>query len=84
VYGTNTRLEGFELGPFTRGEEVAVEFRFPCCLKPQQYTLTVATQYQDGASQDWIDDIISFEVVGPRGGAGIADFPAEVTWRACF
>ena len=83
VYGTNTRLEGIELGPFRRGEEVTIEFTFLCWLTPQQYTLTVATQHQDGTSQDWRDDVRSFDVVGSRAAAGVADLRAEVTWRAC-
>jgi ABC-type multidrug transport system ATPase subunit len=81
VYGTNTRLEGVELGPFSAGEKVAIEFQFPCWLTPQQYTLTAATQHQDGTSQDWIDDVLSFEVIGSRLAAGVADLRAEVTWR---
>ena len=83
VYGTNTRLEGVELGPFPADEQITVEFRFPCWLTPQQYTLTVATQHQDGASQDWIDDVLSFDVLGQRTAAGVADLRAEVAWRAC-
>jgi hypothetical protein len=82
VYGTNTGLEGLDLGPFAAGEKVAVEFKFACWLTPQQYTLTTATQYRDGSSQDWVDDILSFDVVGPRSAAGVADLRAEVAWRA--
>ena len=82
VYGTNTRLEGIELGPFAADERFAIEFSFQCWLTPQQYTLTVATQNQDGTSQDWLDDVLSFEVVSSRVSAGIADLRAEVAWRA--
>lgn len=82
VYGTNTRLEGTELGPFAADERFAIEFSFQCWLTPQQYTLTVATQNQDGTSQDWLDDVLSFEVVSSRVSAGIADLRAEVAWRA--
>lgn len=82
VYGTNTRLEGVELGPFEAAESFTIEFTFQCWLTPQQYTLTVATQNQDGTSQDWRDDVLSFEVVGSRLSAGITDLRAEVAWRA--
>jgi lipopolysaccharide transport system ATP-binding protein len=83
VYGTNTQLEGVEFGPFCSGEEISVKFSFVCWLTPQQYALTVATQHQDGTSQDWLDDVLSFNVIGPRAAAGVTDLRAEVTWRAC-
>jgi hypothetical protein len=82
VYGTNTRLEGIELGPFRSGERFTIDFKFECWLTPQLYTLTVAAQNQDGSSQDWLDDVLSFDVVGARVSAGIADLRAEVAWRA--
>lgn len=81
VFGTNTRLEGCELGPVRAGDELTVQFRFVCHLAQQEYTLTVATQYWDGFSQDWRDDVLAFSVVDPRGGAGVASFPTEVAWQ---
>src|SRR5262249_22314773 len=60
VYGTNTRLEGIELGDLAAGEELEVEFHFDCWLTPQEYTLTVATQNADGSSHDWVDDAVGF------------------------
>ncbi|MCS6954147.1 MAG: ABC transporter ATP-binding protein [Bryobacterales bacterium] len=81
VFGTNTRLEGCELGPARAGEELTVEFRFVCLLAQQEYTLTVATQYWEGFSQDWRDDVLAFSVIDPRGGAGVASFPTQVTWQ---
>lgn len=80
VYGTNTRLEQIDLGDFTPGEELDVEFHFDCWLMPQEYTLTVATQNADGTSHDWVDDAIGFDVVGMNRGAGVANLRAEVTW----
>jgi lipopolysaccharide transport system ATP-binding protein len=80
VYGTNTGLEQVDLGDFTSGEELDVEFRFDCWLTPQEYTLTVATQNADGSSHDWVDEAIVFEVVDARSGAGVANLRAEVTW----
>lgn len=80
VYGTNTRLEGVELGECAEGEELEVEFRFHCWLTPQEYTLTVATQNADGSSHDWVDDAIAFEVIDPKAAAGVANLRAEVTW----
>lgn len=82
VYGTNTRIEQIELGPFEAGDELEVDFRIECWLTPQQYTLTVATQSADGSSHDWLDDAIAFDVVDTRVAAGVANLRAEVAWRA--
>lgn len=81
VYGTNTRIEGIELGSFEAGEELTVEFHFQCWLTPQQYSLTVATQHADGSSHDWLDDTLAFDVVSHRHAAGVADLQARVTWQ---
>ena len=81
VYGTNTRIEQVEMGALQPGDELEVNFRIPCCLTAQQYTLTVATQSPDGSSHDWLDDAIAFDVVDTRALAGVADLRAEVTWR---
>jgi lipopolysaccharide transport system ATP-binding protein len=81
VFGTNTRLERRELGEFHAGEQVEVEFRFECLLTEQDYTITAATQHWDGSSQDWLDDVLSFRVVDPKGAAGVASFRTEVNWR---
>jgi len=80
VYGTNTRVEGVELGACSPGDELLVEFRFDTWLTPQQYSLTVATQNSDGTSQDWIDDAIVFDVIALRHAAGVADLRADVRW----
>jgi lipopolysaccharide transport system ATP-binding protein len=80
VYGTNTRVEGIELGNFEAGEELDLEFRFECWLTPQQYTLTVATQNADGTSHDWLDDVLAFEVVDARAVAGVVNLRAEIVW----
>jgi ABC-type multidrug transport system ATPase subunit len=81
VFGTNTRLEQQELGDFRAGEEVEVDFRFDCPLAQQEYTVTAATQHWDGSSQDWLDDVLSFRVVDPKGAAGVASFRTEVVCR---
>jgi lipopolysaccharide transport system ATP-binding protein len=81
IYGTNTRIEQVNLGAFNPGEELDIDFRFECWLTPQQYTVTAATQYQDGSSHDWLDDVISFEVVSSRQAAGVADLRATIAWR---
>jgi ABC-type polysaccharide/polyol phosphate transport system ATPase subunit len=81
VFGTNTRLEARELGEFHAGDRLEVEFRFECLLAQQEYTLTAATQYFDGSSQDWLDDAISFQVVDPRGAAGVASFHTDIQCR---
>jgi len=81
VFGTNTRLENKKLGDFAAGDELTVQFEFDCLLSQSEYTLTVATQYWDGSSQDWLDDVLSFAVADPRGGAGIASFDTQVSWQ---
>ena len=81
VYGTNTRIEGIDLGRVDAGETFEVEFTFDCLLTRQDYTLTVATQYREGFSQDWLDDVISFSVVDARDMAGFANFKTKVNWR---
>jgi ABC-type polysaccharide/polyol phosphate transport system ATPase subunit len=81
VFGTNTRLEKHELGQFRAGEEVEVEFHFECLLAQQDYTITAATQHWDGSSQDWLDDVLSFRVIDPKGAAGVASFRTEVRSR---
>ena len=80
VYGTNTRIDGGELGDFLPGDDLVVEFRFDCWLTPQQYALTVATQNSDGTSQDWHDDAVVFDVVSRRHAAGVTDLRAQVRW----
>lgn len=81
VFGTNTRLENQRFGAVAAGEEIEVEFRFDCLVAQQEYTVTAATQYWDGSSQDWLDDVLSFRVVDPRGAAGLASFRTEVVSR---
>jgi lipopolysaccharide transport system ATP-binding protein len=81
VFGTNTRIERVDFGAVVAGETFEVDFTFDCLLTRQDYTLTVATQYKDGYSQDWLDDVISFSVVDTRDVAGLASFKTKVNWR---
>jgi lipopolysaccharide transport system ATP-binding protein len=81
VFGTNTKIEGVELGSFGPGDHVQVRFRFRCFLTRQEYTLTVATQYDNGASQDWLDDAVQFTVVDERETAGVASFRTDVDYE---
>jgi ABC-type polysaccharide/polyol phosphate transport system ATPase subunit len=81
VYGTNTSIENAHLGTFEAGEEVDIDFQFECWLTPQHYTVTVATQHPDGSSHDWLDDVVSFEVISLRQAAGVADFRANIRWQ---
>jgi ABC-type polysaccharide/polyol phosphate transport system ATPase subunit len=81
IYGTNTNIEHVDLGTFQPGEELDIDFQFECWLTPQQYTVTVATQYADGSSHDWLDDVIAFEVISSRQAAGVADLRAKIAWR---
>jgi len=81
VYGTNTQIEGQQLGNFVPGDELEVDFRFQCWLTAQLYTLTVATQNADGSSQDWLDDVVTFEVIDFRPSTGVMNLKATVEWR---
>jgi len=81
IYGTNTNIEQVELGTFSKGEELEIDFRFGCWLTPQQYTVTVATQYRDGSSHDWLDDALPFEVISNRVAAGVVNLRSEIEWR---
>ena len=80
VFGTNTKIEGIDLGERAAGEELTVRFHFVCLLTRQEYTLTVATQYGDGRSQDWLDDALQFTVVDDSDAAGLTRFRTEVSW----
>jgi ABC-type polysaccharide/polyol phosphate transport system ATPase subunit len=81
VYGTNTEVEDGALTAAAAGEFCEVVFQFSCWLTPQEYTLTVATQSPDGASHDWLDDVLSFQVLDSRRPAGVANLQARITAR---
>ena len=81
VWGTNTKIEGIELGHWKAGETMAVEFGFDCLLARGEYTLTVAIQNQDGSSQDWIDDRLTLTVIDAKDVAGVIHWPARITWE---
>jgi lipopolysaccharide transport system ATP-binding protein len=78
VYGTNTLVEGVQMGSFCSGDELVVDFEFAARLTRQAYTLTAALQHPDGRSQDWRDDLLEFTVVDAREHAGLADLDARV------
>jgi len=81
VYGTNTRVEKVALGGYEAGDVLEICFAIDCLLSRQEYTLTVATQHADGASQDWIDDALSFAVIDHRDTAGMIQLNTEIQWR---
>ena len=78
VFGTNTRLERTNLGSVQAGETVEIEFELDCLLSRQEYTLTVATQYWSGLSQDWLDDVLEFRVVDTKDVAGVLNLNTRV------
>jgi ABC-type polysaccharide/polyol phosphate transport system ATPase subunit len=81
IYGTNTKIEQLQLGRFEPGEEIEVDFTFECWLTPHTYTVTIATQDNDGSSHDWLDDAITFDVVSERQAAGVTNLRAEIECR---
>ena len=36
---------------------------------------------QTESSDDWLDDVIAFEVISSRQAAGVADLRARIAWR---
>jgi len=80
VFGTNTKIEQLALGNLEAGTELTINFIFRATLTPQQYTLTVATQNNDGTSHDWLDDVIAFEVIAPVVRAGVVDLKPQLSW----
>jgi lipopolysaccharide transport system ATP-binding protein len=81
VFGTNTRVEQLDLGAFDAGENIEIDFAMECNLSRQDYTLTVATQYPDGTSQDWLDDALQFTVIEPKELAGFLNLRPVISWR---
>lgn len=79
VFGTNTRVEKVDLGDFAPGRRLSVDFEITCLLAGGDYTITVAVQHSDGASQDWVDDAAMVTVVNPRALAGVASLPVRVS-----
>jgi lipopolysaccharide transport system ATP-binding protein len=78
IFGTNTRLERADLGEFEPGEEIEVEFELDCLLSRQEYTVTVAVQYWNGLSQDWLDDVLDFRVEDTKDVAGVLNLNTRV------
>ena len=81
VFGTNTLIENAEIGPCSQGDVVEVDFTFKCWLTAQEYTLTVATQYDTGHSHEWLDDVIAFQVVDSRPLAGVVNLHPSIECR---
>ena len=81
VFGTNTQQENSPLEACMVGDHIETEFCFECNLTPQEYTVTAAIQHPDGRSHDWLDDVLTFEVVATRKPAGVADLKPKVTSR---
>ena len=78
IFGTNTRIERTSLGDFEQGDEIEVEFELDCLLSRQEYTLTVAVQYWNGLSQDWLDDVLDFRVEDTKDVAGVLNLNTRV------
>ncbi|HUK14948.1 MAG TPA: Wzt carbohydrate-binding domain-containing protein [Bryobacteraceae bacterium] len=79
VYGTNTELEKFRIGPRPANDTARVDFSFRCDLCPGDYTVTAASHDPDGTPHDWLEDAIAFVVADLRETAGVANLRAEVS-----
>lgn len=80
VFGTNTRVEGITIGPVAAGSILEVCFELECAFARNEYTVTVATQYSDGASQDWVDDVAPFKVINTADIAGVVHLPTVIQY----
>ena len=49
-----------------------------CLLSRQEYTVTVAVQYWNGLSQDWLDDVLDFRVEDTKDVAGVLNLNTRV------
>jgi lipopolysaccharide transport system ATP-binding protein len=78
IFGTNTRLEHVDLGDYQAGDVLEIEFQMDCLLSRQEYTLTVAVQYWNGLSQDWLDDVLDFRVEDTKDVAGVLNLNTRV------
>ena len=78
IFGTNTRIERADLGDFEQGDEIEIEFELDCLLSRQEYTVTVAVQYWNGLSQDWLDDVLDFRVEDTKDVAGVLNLNTRV------
>jgi lipopolysaccharide transport system ATP-binding protein len=78
VYGTNTELEGVQLGPVAPGQVIRVQYAFRCDLCPGDYTITAASHDPDGVWHDWLEDAVAFAVSDTRYTAGVANLRASV------
>lgn len=78
VFGTNTRVEGVALPNCDAGDILEVEFKLDCLLSRQEYTLTAATQHITGLSQDWLDDVVDFNVIDTKDIAGVLNLNTQI------
>jgi ABC-type polysaccharide/polyol phosphate transport system ATPase subunit len=81
AYGTNTKEQRFGFGRVRAGESVEVSFSFACWLAPGPYSISAAVHSRDGASLDWMDGVIFFDVTSPALVEGIANLNARVEGR---
>ena len=82
VYGTNTRVEGMKIGPVAAGACWRSVSSSTASFARNEYTVTVATQYHDGMSQDWVDDVASFKVINTADIAGVVHVPTVIQYSS--
>jgi len=79
AYGTNTKVQGIELGSVRSGEIVEVCFAFHCWLGVDQYTISLAVHSRDGQAYDWLDAALFLKVMSVSLTEGIANLHASIT-----
>lgn len=68
-------------GDWRRVNLCKIDRELDCLLSRQEYTLAVATQYSNGLSQDWLDDVPDFQVVDSKDVAGMLNLNTRVRDR---
>ena len=64
------------------GEELDIDFEFEVlAYSATLYCDDVAAAIRMVSSHDWLDDVISFEVLSARQAAGVTDLRARIDWR---
>jgi ABC-type polysaccharide/polyol phosphate transport system ATPase subunit len=81
VYGTNTKLQGVNIGQVHSGEVVELSFAFNCRLGTDSFNIAVAVHSADGISFDWLDGALFFQVMSQTAIEGVANLDATITAR---
>ncbi|GAI11224.1 unnamed protein product, partial [marine sediment metagenome] len=80
VYGTNTRTNNLKTKVYNKDESLRVEFAFKVTLIGGNYYVTPAVGYKDSKTYcDWINNMLTINVIKHNKSEGIADLNSEMT-----